>query len=140
MVRLIYTSTITDVFEVDDIARILKVARANNKAQDITGLLSFNRRFFLQCLEGERSEVNRLYHKIVTDPRHSKPEILQYQEITQKEFDVWSMGYLQDVESLRELFYKHTKNMNFDPYKMNGESAKALLIDIRDEIRKAEAT
>ncbi|MBD5769455.1 BLUF domain-containing protein [Marinomonas colpomeniae] len=138
MVRLIYTSTITDKFEVSDIARILKIAREKNKAIDVTGLLSFNRRFFLQCLEGERDQVNQIYHKIATDPRHKIPVIIDYQEITHREFDVWSMGYLQDVESLRELFYKHTKSINFDPYKMNGDTAKALLIDIRDEIKKAE--
>ncbi len=138
MVRLIYTSTITDKFEVSDIARILKIAREKNKAIDVTGLLSFNRRFFLQCLEGERDQVNQIYHKIATDPRHKTPVIIDYQEITHREFDVWSMGYLQDVESLRELFYKHTKSINFDPYKMNGDNAKALLIDIRDEIKKAE--
>ncbi|MEP0073787.1 MAG: BLUF domain-containing protein [Marinomonas sp.] len=138
MVRLIYTSTITDVFAVDDIARILNVARTKNKAKNITGLLSFNRRFFLQCLEGERSDVNAIYHKIATDPRHTKPEIISYQDITEREFDVWSMGYLQDVESLRELFYKHTKNIKFNPYEMTGDAAEALLKDIRDEIKRAE--
>ncbi|RCW94633.1 FAD-dependent sensor of blue light [Marinomonas foliarum] len=39
LVRLIYTSTITEQFEVEDIARILKSARVNNKALNVTGLL-----------------------------------------------------------------------------------------------------
>ena len=138
LVRLIYTSTITDVFKVSDIADILKAARANNAATNITGLLSFNRRYFLQCLEGERDEVNKMYHHIATDPRHTKPVIIDYQAIADTEFEIWSMGYLQDVESLRKLFYKHTKNANFDPYKMDSESAKALLLDIRYEIKQAE--
>lgn len=138
LVRLIYTSTITDKFEVSDIARILKIARVKNQAIDVTGLLLFNRRFFLQCLEGERDDVNQIYHKIATDPRHKTPVIIDYQEIVDREFEVWNMGYLQDAERLRELFYKHTKTINFDPYKMNGDTAKALLIDIRNEINQAE--
>lgn len=95
LVRLIYTSTITEQFEVDDIARILKVAQVKNKALNVTGLLSFNRQFFLQCLEGTRQDVNQIYHKIATDPRHKKPEIIDYQEIPHREFDSWNMGYLQ---------------------------------------------
>jgi len=139
LVRLIYTSTITEQFEVDDIARILKVARVNNKALNVTGLLSFNRRFFLQCLEGTRKDVNEIYHKIVTDDRHKNPEIIDYQTISAREFAGWNMGYLQNTDSLRELFYQHTKSVNFDPYNMNGENALSLLLDIRDEIKKAEA-
>jgi hypothetical protein len=138
LVRLIYTSTITEQFEVEDIARILKVARVKNKALNVTGLLSFNRQFFLQCLEGTRQEVNQIYHKIATDPRHKKPEIISYEVISYKEFDSWNMGYLQNTASLRELFYQHTKSINFDPYNMNGERALALLMDIRDEIKRAE--
>ena len=139
LVRLIYTSTITDQFEVTDIARILKVARVNNKVLNVTGLLSFNRHYFLQCLEGSRKDVNVIYHKIVTDPRHKDPEIINYQTIAHRDFDSWNMGYLQNSESLRELFYQHTKSLNFDPYNMNGENALSLLLDIRDEIKKAEA-
>tara|TARA_R110001606_G_scaffold63629_2_gene147527 strand:+ start:7296 stop:7724 length:429 start_codon:yes stop_codon:yes gene_type:complete len=139
LVRLIYTSTITEQFEVDDIARILKVAQVKNKALNVTGLLSFNRQFFLQCLEGTRQDVNQIYHKIATDPRHKKPEIIDYQEIPHREFDSWNMGYLQNTESLRELFYQHTKSISFDLYNMNGESAKSLLLDIRDEIKRAES-
>ncbi|MGO3739302.1 MAG: BLUF domain-containing protein [Marinomonas foliarum] len=139
LVRLIYTSTITEQFEVEDIARILKVSRVNNKALNVTGLLSFNRQFFLQCLEGTRQDVNQIYHKIATDSRHKKPEIIGYQEISHREFDSWNMGYLQNTESLRELFYQYTKSINFDPYNMNGERALSLLLDIRDEIKRAEA-
>ncbi|RBP84240.1 BLUF domain-containing protein [Marinomonas rhizomae] len=139
LVRLIYTSTITEQFDIEDIARILKVARLNNKTLNVTGLLSFNRQFFLQCLEGTRQNVNQIYHKIATDPRHKRPEIIAYQAISKREFDSWNMGYLQNTESLRELFYQHTRSINFDPYKMNEESAKSLLLDIRDEIKRAEA-
>ncbi|RNF51057.1 BLUF domain-containing protein [Marinomonas hwangdonensis] len=139
LVRLIYASTISDQFVVDDIGRILKAARVNNKAINVTGLLSFNREFFLQCLEGTRQDVNNIYHKIATDPRHKKPEIIDYQEISHREFDSWNMGYLQNTESLAELIYQHTKSISFDPYKMNGESAKSLLLDIRDEIKQAES-
>ena len=52
LVRLIYTSTVTEDFVPAEIDHILKTARANNKNRNVTGLLCFNNTFFLQCLEG----------------------------------------------------------------------------------------
>ena len=58
----------------------------------VTGALSLSNGIFLQCLEGERSAVNALYHHILKDKRHNKPEVLALEEITQRQFDPVSIA------------------------------------------------
>ena len=68
LTRLVYTSKISDVFESSDIENILVTARRENERNNITGMLCFNRKYFLQCLEGSREDVNQTYHRILNDP------------------------------------------------------------------------
>tara|TARA_Y100001951_G_scaffold21856_1_gene16832 strand:+ start:3806 stop:4006 length:201 start_codon:yes stop_codon:yes gene_type:complete len=50
-----------------------------------------NQHYFLQCLEGSRSNVNKIYHRILNDKRHRDPIILDYQEIEARDFSAWEM-------------------------------------------------
>ncbi|AEF55336.1 BLUF domain-containing protein [Marinomonas posidonica] len=137
LVRLLYASTISETFSSNDIKQILSSAERNNAKQYVTGMLSFNRQYFLQCLEGSREHVNEIYHRIARDPRHQRIEILDYQHIAIRSFSEWHMGYLQNTQTLSELFYKYSPNDQFDPYRMSPEGAFALLLDIKMEILKA---
>lgn len=136
LVRLTYTSTISEAFRLPDIKAILEAASKNNKLKHITGMLSFNRKFFLQCLEGERAAVNRIYHEITCDPRHEDFLILDYREIAQREFVSWSMGYLEDKEKIAELAVRYSAGSQFNPYELSAESAHRLLLAVRDHLQK----
>ena len=52
LVRLIYTSEISDGFGPNDIEDILEKAKQNNAESNVTGLLCFNSTHFMQCLGG----------------------------------------------------------------------------------------
>ena len=65
LVRLIYTSKTSSHFGPEDIEGILEKARSNNLKNNVTGLLCFNNKYFLQCLEGSREKVNNTYHQIL---------------------------------------------------------------------------
>ena len=75
LVRLIYTSKTSSQNVWKRITRIieniLEKARSNNLKNNVTGLLCFNNKYFLQCLEGSREKVNNTYHQILNDKRHS---------------------------------------------------------------------
>ena len=43
-------------------------------------------------LEGERSEVKRIYAKIARDPRHEDLKIIGQRQIEQRAFANWAMG------------------------------------------------
>ena len=134
LVRLVYTSTISSQFKPDDVGSILECARANNDNNHVTGLLCFNRKFFLQCLEGSRKKVNDTYHQILNDPRHQNITMLDYNEIIEREFDHWSMGYMPESTLTAPINTKFSGTPEFDPYEMSGESAHRLMLALRDTV------
>lgn len=134
LTRLVYTSTLSQGMGPEDLQSILETAKENNKRNDVTGLLCFHRKFFLQCLEGSRSEVNKVYHKILRDPRHTNIIMLDYKEIWSREFSEWSMGYIPESSLTAPLNLKYSGNSVFSPYEMSGESAHRLMLALRDTV------
>ena len=72
LVRLIYVSKTQQDFGPQNIESIIDKARVNNHKTEVTGLLCFSNKYFLQCLEGSRAAVNETYHKILNDDRQSQ--------------------------------------------------------------------
>lgn len=138
LVRIVYASTISDDFQAEDIDSILEKSRRNNAKKHVTGLLCFNRNFFLQCLEGSRTEVNKIYHRILNDPRHQNITLLNYEDITEREFSNWDMAYLPISDVISPLVIRYSGTKEFNPYKMSGESSHRLMIDLLKYLPKEE--
>ncbi|MBU2972323.1 BLUF domain-containing protein [Pseudoalteromonas sp. C2R02] len=138
LVRIVYASTISDDFQAEDIDNILQKSRINNAKKHVTGLLCFNRNFFLQCLEGSRTEVNKIYHRILNDPRHNNITLLNYEDITEREFSNWDMAYLPISDVISPLIIRYSGTKEFNPYKMSGESSHRLMIDLLKYLPKEE--
>jgi hypothetical protein len=134
LTRIIYTSKATQEFKPSDIDNILTLAAKNNTKQDITGMLCFSRNYFLQCLEGSRSSVNEMYHKILNDKRHSHIVLLDYNEISERDFSNWSMAYLPETKLTTSINLKFSESSKFDPYKMSGRSTHKMMLELRDEL------
>lgn len=131
LARLIYTSVPTHDFSPDDISIILETARHNNRECSVTGLLYFNHRYFLQCLEGSRSNINKIYQRILNDNRHQDPLLLDYREIEIRDFPEWEMAYLPETEQTRSLYMRYSPTGEFSPYHMSGESCHQLMLNLR---------
>ena len=127
LARLIYTSEVVEGFNQNDIENILTVARDRNAESNVTGALFFNSRYFLQCLEGSRSDINSTYHRILNDSRHSNPVLLDYCEINERDFSAWEMGYIAETKLTRELYMQFSPVSEFNTYRMSGESCYRLL-------------
>ena len=134
LTRLVYTSTISENFSPEDIESILAVARENNGENNVTGMLCFNRKYFLQCLEGSRTEVNNTYHKILNDQRHSNIIMLEYKEINSREFSNWSMGYMPESSLTSPINLKFSGTPKFDSYEMSGESAHEMMLNLKASV------
>ena len=132
LTRLVYASTISDNFNCDDIEGILAAARKHNKRNHVTGMLCFNRKYFLQCLEGSRTKVNEAYHTILNDNRHSHIVLLDYKEIDVREFSHWSMGYMPDSSLTAPINLKYSGKGEFMPYEMSGESAHQMMLELKE--------
>jgi hypothetical protein len=132
LVRLVYASRFEDSkFNPSELARILESATRNNPEHNITGMLAFGDDHFLQCLEGSREHVNRLYAKIANDPRHSSIVLLDYEEIKEREFADWSMRMVMLTEKNAQFIRRYSVGTRFNPFEMSGASAYHLLCAIK---------
>ena len=129
--RLIYVSTITDHFGPSSLEDILKSGRENNTKNGITGLLCFKNKYFIQCLEGSRKEVNETYNRILNDGRHSNVVLLEYSDINVREFNDWCMGYIPTSKLTDPLILKFSKSNEFNPYDMSSTSAYMLILEFK---------
>jgi len=99
MRRLVYTSTAKKLMGERDLRSILRVARSNNSANQLTGLLIYHDGCFLQALEGEADSVAACYKYIQKDPRHENCILMSNDEIVTRIFSQWWMSY-RSVEDL----------------------------------------
>lgn len=127
LVRLIYASTATEGVGMTEFKGILQQSQANNNRRDLTGVLAFNSKVFLQGLEGTREQVNALYTRLLRDTRHHTVAILEYAEIDEREWAQWSMGFAAPSADNRALFLKYSGQSVFNPYAMRGSAVKKLL-------------
>ncbi len=134
LVRLIYVSEVVNAFDESDVQQILAAARKNNDKLGVTGMLCFHNHYFLQCLEGARSEVNKIYQEILKDPRHFNIVLLEYKEIAAREFDAWSMGYVPESKLIKKINLKYSGNDIFSPYEMLGESCHKMMIELKNDV------
>lgn len=127
LVRLIYASTATEGVGMNEFKAILKQSQINNTTRDLTGVLAFNSKVFLQGLEGSREQVNELYSRLLRDTRHHTVAVLEFAEIEEREWAQWSMGFAAQSADNRALFLKYSGQSVFNPYAMPGSAVKKLL-------------
>ena len=131
LVRLIYASRSTGPITSELLTQILDSSRRQNHERGVTGVLCVcHGDVFLQVLEGGRTEVNRLYAKLLVDPRHGEVTLLDYAEIAERRFCGWRMGRV-DMEKLNPgLILKYSAKPRLDPFSISGRVALALLEEL----------
>ncbi len=130
LIQLTYASRTATALSATDLPRILEASKRNNTRAGITGALCLANGIFLQQLEGDRTAVNQLYHRILQDPRHRDPAILDFGEIASRKFGQWSMGSLSSLESNRAIYLKYSRSASFDPYTMSQATLHAFFGEI----------
>ncbi len=121
LVRLIYASHLASPLTKVQTQGILSASERNNAETGITGFLCISPKFALQCLEGDRVEVNLLYNKIVRDERHSEPVILRYVEPWRRLFPEWHMGYSSELSSAAPESSRWRDGSGFNPYMVESD-------------------
>lgn len=130
LVRLIYCSRAARAVDGEELQAILKSSRANNPRDGITGVLCLSDGFFIQVLEGGRAAVNRLYNRVVTDPRHGEVTLLGYEEIVERRFAGWSMGHANMARLNPALLLKYSETATLDPYALQAQAMQALFDEL----------
>jgi len=103
-----YVSRQSHVITDKDLKELLRKARNNNSANSVTGMLIYFHGSFIQYLEGEEENVDRLYHIIAKDKRHENIIELDSGFSKERAFSDWSMAFkkLQKDEAFEILGYK----------------------------------
>ena len=130
LIQLTYASRTSKALVPEDLKAILMASQRNNARVGITGALCLSNGIFLQQLEGDRTAVSLLYHRILADPRHRDPAILDFAEISSRKFTQWSMGSLASLESNRAIFLKYSRSASFDPYTMSPGTLRSFFDEI----------
>ncbi len=90
--QLIYVSVRANECSDSEIQKILESSIRNNAKIDITGVLLYSDKKFLQCLEGDYDEIMALYDKIKLDKRHKNVVLITVGMIKERFFPSWQMG------------------------------------------------
>jgi len=131
--RLIYASEPAMPLDTAQIEAILATARRNNPRMDITGMLAFDSRAFLQVLEGDRAQLSALYSRLVADTRHRTLHILGMAAIDARDFGGWDMGFAAANARHQALFLRHGSGRRFEPQRLSAAAAVALLKDLAEQ-------
>ena len=91
--ELLYSSVATAALGEGGIGEMLDRARRRNAQSNITGVLFYNGRKFLQLLEGPKREVDQLFADIKEDQRHCQLTVFHTGEIAERAFAEWAMAY-----------------------------------------------
>lgn len=131
LVRLVYASRAAGPIEEGVVNGILSQSRKNNPEDGITGVLCICQSgVFMQVLEGGRAEVNRLYAKVLRDPRHTDITLLAYGEILERRFAGWRMGRVDLAKVNTGVVLKYSERPRLDPFTISGTVALTLLEEL----------
>ncbi len=130
LVRLMFASRAVPGLGQEELAALLRMARARNAQHGITGVLCHSEGVFMQVIEGGRSAVNHLYNRIAADPRHTRVELLSYQEIAERRFAGWAMGLVNMARVNRALLLKYSATTTLDPHAVSGAVSMALFDEL----------
>ncbi len=93
LLQLVYISSARADVTPATCRAILSASRLNNRRADVTGLLLFNSRRFLQVLEGPETQVRDIYTRIIRDERHYALVKLSEKMVEAREFGKWAMAF-----------------------------------------------
>lgn len=129
LVRLVYYSRASREMSLADLKKILDVARDNNNALGVCGMLCYDNQYFLQALEGGREKVSDLYLSIADDPRHDELILVHYEYIEGPSFKQWNMGYASSSPLFLQLLEKLGQEQ-FNPSTLKPAQTLALLLHL----------
>lgn len=138
MEALLYVSRETAPLEPDQLMALLRRARDKNRQLGITGLLAYRDGQFMQILEGEEAELQRLFAAIEADPRHEAVAVVWQRAVEERDFAAWPMAFRHpsDVQLSRLPRFKEMLEEGFTgaPLQRVPDLARGFLLTLRDVV------
>lgn len=113
---IFYVSTAVKDLNRQEIDKILNYAKQYNNENNLTGILLYSEGNFFQVLEGEKSEVLKIYDQIQEDERHYNIIKIFSKEVPQRTFDGYEVDYISEdarysSEHLRN-YLQHVRSLD----------------------------
>lgn len=105
--HLVYLSSARPKLSAVDVRAILGSAQMRNRRRDVTGVLLFTGRHFVQVLEGRSADLDDLLKIIVSDTRHAGLNVFSREQIAQRCYGTWAMAFIEsldDADAVDEFF------------------------------------
>ncbi len=101
-----YLSDSVEHNTMDELKALYEKAKENNRANNITGVLIYKDRNFLQVLEGEEHHVDQTFKRIEKDNRHKNIFEIINSEIDERIFEDYNFGFtiVNNNEELKNLY------------------------------------
>lgn len=135
---LLYTSAATHEMNMQEIKEILVSAREFNTKHQITGLLLYHDRTFMQVLEGEQETIHELFDSICDDDRHTSVSLTWEEAISTRTFPDWAMGFraLDEGDTERIQGYSRFFDEEFqnNAIQIKSRVIKQFLLGFREEV------
>lgn len=101
---------------------VMESFKKNNKDNNITGCLLFNKGNVIQLFEGPIEKTKQLYNNLILDNRHVRFTNLLHTDINERNLPDWNMQLVLDntkqLDTLQVLSFKNNKiKVLFDSFK-----------------------
>jgi hypothetical protein len=135
MYRLIYKSRSESKIDWSTVNGIISTSEAYNKESNITGVLLATESHFLQVIEGDFDEVNRLFMRIARDPRHDEIQIISFGCVDGRLFGGWAMHGIGifdfNAELIRDLISQYGEEEGSVRFPVQDWRVLGLINDLR---------
>lgn len=103
LIRVVYLSEVNIASGdlLPQLRAIHDVSTHHNREADISGVLLFSHRFFVQLLEGPRLRVTETLGRILADHRHDNIRLCLAREVHARMFRSWSMRLVNGDPNFR---------------------------------------
>jgi len=123
--QIVYASKASK-FSFEEINNILTDSYVNNKNRGIKGVLLYAQGFFVQCIIGNKVDIQQTFERIKKDKRHEDIVVIVSGEVEELLFDDWTMSYVNE-DAYRTLVEPIVKNEIFNPYFLEPKVALEVL-------------
>lgn len=138
LTHLVYVSDAQGAMTQDMLEDIVRKSARKNRQLDITGVLLYDNRHFMQLLEGDLHVINELYQTITQDERHTRVLRLAFYPVAHRQFPDWSMELINledtrtvDRSRLREMLDQHANTSIHEV-----QHFSQITYDLLDEFRR----
>ncbi|GEL43239.1 hypothetical protein MEX01_38300 [Methylorubrum extorquens] len=114
-----------------NLREIVSASQRNNSHNGITGFLIFDKTWFVQILEGDRSKVTETYNRIARDARHSTATIMSVRDVEGRLFPNWTMGGAMRTPEMQEVYLQHGIGSEMNPATLKSAQVVALALDLQ---------